>query len=248
MDLVISAATHRTGSTLLQRMFNARDKTLIWGENGGCLTDFYRVFENANHYASLRHRNAYFNNNEDPNQWIACMTPPKNEVEAAMIETVKAFHEGLYEKNYSDQHDLIGYKEVRYEKKELLLLRKCYPNCTVVLLVRNPVDVWKSLSPRGRKENYGTLRHFTKIWNQRSKDYFELSQLDPKMHLIRYEDINTRQSETLNLIKKLGHLEDEEIKIVLDKKINSSSTPLPLQTETFILERCGKFMKTLEYI
>lgn len=247
MDLIISAATHRTGSTLLQRMFNARDKTLIWGENGGCLSNFCGVFENANHYAGLRHRNAYFNNNEDPNQWIACMTPPQNEVEAAMIETVKAFHEGLYVKNYSDKHDLIGYKEVRYGKRELNLLRKCYPNCTVLLLVRNPVDVWKSLSPRGRKELYGTVQNFAKAWNQRTKDYLDLSQTDPKMHLLRYEDINTRQTETLDLIKKLGRLEDQDIKRVLDKKINSSSTALPLQTEMFIIKRCKKYMKALEY-
>jgi hypothetical protein len=248
LDIVISASTHRTGSTLLQRLFNARDKTLIWGENGGCLTDFYRIFKNTKHFSRFRHRDAYFNSNEDPNQWIAGMTPPKNEVEAAIIETVKTFHEELYAKKYSDQHDLIGYKEVRYGKQELELLRKCYPECQVILLVRNPVNVWKSLSREGRKELYRTLPNFTDVWNKRVDDYYELAIKDPKMHLIRYEDIHSRQVETLNLIKEIGHLKDKEIELVLEKKINSSSKLIPLDDEELILKCCGHFMRKLGYL
>jgi hypothetical protein len=248
LDLVISAATHRTGSTLLQRIFNARDKTLVWGENGKCLTDFCKIYKNTKRFARFRHRNNYFKNNEDPNQWIACMTPPQNEVKIAMIEAVRTFYDELYTKNYRDKYDFIGYKEVGHGNKELLLLRECYPDCTVILLVRNPVEVWESLSPAGRKELYGSLGHFTKVWNQRAKVYCEMSQSDANMHLMRYEDIIARQTETLNLIKKIGHIEDQVINKVLDKIINSSSSLLPLQTKEFILERCKGYMETLDYI
>lgn len=248
MDLVISAATHRSGSTLLQRIFNARNKTLIWGENGGCLTEFCRIHDNANYSAGLRHRTVYFKNGEDANKWIACMTPPKDEVENAMIETVRAFHENLYVKNYNSQHDFIGYKEVRYGKKELHLLRKCYPGCKVILLVRNPIDVWKSLSAKGWKELYGSVEAFTKKWNDHVETYWELSQSDENMFLVKYEDVDGGKKETLALLKQIGHLDDQDIQMVLAEKINSSSTSIPKDMEQFIVKECSKSMKRTGYI
>lgn len=252
MDLVISAATHRSGSTMLQRVFNARNKTLIWGENGGCLIDFSRIYEQTNRFAGFdKQRNAYFQNGETPNQWIACMTPPKNEVEEAIIRTVKVFHESLYVSNYSEQHDLIGYKEVRYGKKELHLLRKSYPDCNIILLIRNPIDVWKSVSSKNWKDLrklYGSVRGFTRYWNSRVEMYLEMSQSDPNVHLVRYEDISAQKRETMELIKQLGRLEDKDIKKVLSKKINSTNKPLPKDTQRFIKNQCGHFMKEIGYL
>src|SRR5699024_4892060 len=140
MDIMLSSATHRSGSTLLQRIFNARKKTLIWGENGGCLTLFSSIHHNALYYAnhSRQERANYFNNGEDPNHWIATMTPPKENVTESLIHSVKAFHEQLYEEGYRDTHDLIGYKEVRYGEPELNLFRMCYPKSAIVLLIRHP--------------------------------------------------------------------------------------------------------------
>ncbi|RST76318.1 hypothetical protein D4T97_005975 [Siminovitchia acidinfaciens] len=248
MDIVISAATQRSGSTMLQRIFNAREKTLIWGENGGCLTDFCRIYNNANHFAGLKHRSAYFNNGGDANKWIAGMTPPKNEVADAMVKTVRAFHENLYVKNYSKQHDFIGYKEVRYGKKELRLLRQCYPNCTVILLVRNPIDVWSSLSAKGWKELYSSLEEFTKLWNQHVETYFELSKTDSNMYLVKYEDITSLDKETINLIKQIGHLEEQDIQKVLAKRINSSSTSLSKVIKQFIIDQCSPLMTKMGYV
>lgn len=248
MDIVISSATHRSGSTLLQRIFNAREQTLIWGENGGCLIDFCKINENTKHYAAFNgQRRAFFNNNENPNKWIACMTPPKKEVEEAMIKTVKTFHDHLYAKNYAKQHDLIGYKEVRYGKRELLLLRQCYPECKVLLLIRNPVNVWKSLSPIGMKNLYGSVDDFIKVWNDRVKAYLELSKSDAGMYLVKYEDLINRKQDTLNLLKKVGHLRDKEIGKVLNKKISSTSKPIPKKQETFIRNQCDPLMKALGY-
>ncbi|MBD1381825.1 sulfotransferase [Metabacillus arenae] len=249
MDLVISSATHRSGSTLLQRLFNARKETLIWGENGGCLTDFCKILDNTRRHAGFKHRKAYFNNGEDANQWIACMTPPKHEVDAVMIQTVRNFHEELYMKNYNNKHDLIGYKEVRYGKKELELLRKCYPNCTIILLVRNPIDVWKSLpNMKGLIKTYGSLKGFTRVWNVRVNSYLELCGSDPNMHFVKYEDIVTQKTGTINFIKQVGHLEDKDINPVLSKKINSTSKPLPEDKIKFIMKQCGPTMKKIGYL
>ncbi|MFP8644889.1 sulfotransferase [Priestia aryabhattai] len=249
MDLIISSATHRSGSTLLQRLFNARKETLIWGENGGCLTEFYKILDHTKHHANFNHWDTYLKSREDANQWIACMTPPKHEVDAVMIQTVSTFHEELYVKKYNKQHDMIGYKEVRYGREELGLLRKCYPNCTIILLVRNPIDIWKSMSQRkGIKKMYGSLEGFTNIWNVRVNSYLLLSKSDPNIHLVKYEDIVARKAETINLIKQVGHLEEKDVNPILSNKINSSSKAVPEHTIKFIMKQCGLIMRKVGYL
>lgn len=250
MDLLISAATHRSGSTLLQRIFNARRKTLIWGENGGCLTQFYTMYENARYYSrkSKQTRNEYFKRKEDPNRWIAMMTPPQKDVNQAIMQSIRQFHERLYAGEVQATHDMIGYKEVRYGKNELELLRLCYPDCTVILLVRNPVDVWKSVSPKAKVERYGTPSQFAALWNQRVRDYVQLSKKDANMHLVRYEDIVNKDPTTLTLMKRIGHLRDQQIDRVLTHKISSSRRPISKQQELTLRRQCRKGMKTMGYL
>lgn len=249
MDLLLSSATHRSGSTLLQRMFNARKKTLIWGENGGCLTAFRNIHRHALYYAehSKQERAKYFNGGENPNHWIATMTPSKENVTESVVHSVKAFHEGLYMGQYRKTHDLIGYKEVRYGEAELNLFRMCYPNAVIVLLVRHPVDVWKSVSQNAKVNRYQSVRQFASLWNQRMKSYIHLSNADANMYLIRYEDLIIKEKETINLIKRIGKLKDEQIDKVLSVKISSSSRPIPRQQEQEILRQCQNMLGKMGY-
>lgn len=141
MDIIISSNTHRTGSTLIQRIFNAREETLIWGEHGGALSSFIDIYNKLTHFSrfSETERQNYFGNNEDPNQWIASMTPEMDYVEQSIVNSVRVFLDSLY-KQYRDTHDTIGFKEVRYGKQELELFKRCYPEAKIVLLVRHPLD------------------------------------------------------------------------------------------------------------
>src|SRR5699024_8686155 len=154
-------------------------------ENGGCLTLFSSIHHNALYYAnhSRQERANYFNNGEDPNHWIATMTPPKENVTESLIHSVKAFHEQLYEEGYRDTHDLIGYKEVRYGEPELNLFRMCYPKSAIVLLIRHPVDVWKSVSQNAKVNRYQSVQEFSELWNLRVKSYINLSHNDNNTHL-----------------------------------------------------------------
>lgn len=249
MDLIISSATHRSGSTLLQRIFNARKKTLIWGENGGCLTPFSKMHENAIYYAhqSKPYRDAYFQGGEDPNNWIAFMTPQAAEVERAVIQSVKAFHHQMYEDQYRPEHDIIGYKEVRYGKAELDLLRKCYPDCTVMLLVRHPVDVWRSASQNAKINRYGSVYQFANLWNRRVADYWQLAKDDPYMHFVKYEDIISRDQQTMRRIRQVGHLQQPQIKNSLANKISSSSRPITNQQQKVIQKQCHIVMQKVGY-
>lgn len=249
LDLLISSATHRSGSTLVQRIFNARKKTLIWGENGGYLTDFCNIYKNALHYSKTFGdvRESYFNEGQNPNQWLACMTPKPEVLRHSIIHSVKALDHLMYVEEYKDTFDMIGYKEVRYGREELEWFRACYPDCPVILLVRHPASVWKSLSRRAKKERYGSIEGFCKLWSDHVNEYVELSEKDSKMHLMRYEDLVSRKKETLKFIKTIGKLTDGDIEKVLAVKISSSSKPIPQKVSQRITKLCEVAMKKVGY-
>ncbi len=52
MDLAIFATSQRAGSTLVQRIFNARPKTLVWGEGGRVLSYLCHALGQAELYAA----------------------------------------------------------------------------------------------------------------------------------------------------------------------------------------------------
>lgn len=249
LDLLISSATHRSGSTLVQRIFNAREKSLIWGENGGYLINFCSIYNKALHYSETFKdvRESYFNDGQDPNQWIACMTPNPEVLKNSIVRSVKALDHSLYVEEKKDAFDIIGYKEVRYGKEELKLFRECYPECPVILLVRHPIPVWKSVSPRAKKERYGSVEGFCELWSGRVHDFVELSGSDPNMHLIRYEDVISKKKKTLNLIKTIGQLNDKEIEKVLTVKVSSSSKPIQRAASQRITKLCKNAMSKVGY-
>ena len=249
MDLLISSATHRSGSTLVQRLFNARKKTLIWGENGGYLTDFCKIYKNALHYSNTfsEVRESYFKDGQNPNQWLACMTPRPEVVKHAIIHSVKALDYLMYVEEHKNKFDMIGYKEVRYGKVELEWFRECYPECPVILLVRHPVSVWKSVSRRAKLERYGSIEAFCELWSKQVKEYVDLSETDPNMHLLLYEDLVSKKPAPLKLIKTIGRLTDEEIEKVLAVKISSSSKPIQTKISQRISKLCEEAMKKAGY-
>ena len=77
LNLIILSANHRAGSTLLQRICNARKGTLIWGEHGGALRYFSEIYASAGYFAvaGAQERDDYFRQDENPNLWIASMSP-----------------------------------------------------------------------------------------------------------------------------------------------------------------------------
>lgn len=246
MDIIISSATHRSGSTLLQRIFNVRKKTLIWGEQDGLLTNFYNIHRKLKHYSENleQQRLNYFNNNENPNHWIACMNPEMEFVNKAVINSIKVLFDSLYEQ-YRAEHDIIGFKEVRYGENELTLFRNCYPDTEIVLLVRNPIDVWKSMLGAGLGNN---VANFTKKWKDHTSYYLQLSKIDSKSHLIKYENIVNKDQTTIETISKLGKISSEEIDTVISKKIWSTPRAISNVEEHIILKECGTIMKQYGYL
>lgn len=243
MDLIISAMEYRTGSTLLQRICNARKETLIWGEHGGILINFVDTYNLLCHFSSYSapERADYFGGGEDPNNWIANMTPGLEYAEEAVIASIHTIFEKLYAP-HRDNHDITGFKEVRYGKPELELFRKCYPKADIFLLIRHPVDIWKSGSFEISVEKY------VEKWNRNARHYFEISQSDPLCHLISYENIVNRDPAALKLVREVARVTMEQIEYVLAyRTFSTRQDNIPGEIEQFIRVGCKDAMSLLGY-
>ena len=250
MDIVISAVTHRTGSTLLQRIFCARPATIIWGEHAGVLGRFLDLRHQLRRFGEggVRQRMRYFGGDEDPNQWIATMAPDPEEVDQAVTASTKALLDTLYMPARAT-HDTVGFKEVRYGAQELALLRSCYRNMQLVLLVREPVSTWKSITGFGA-ESFGDPRYqtptaFATAWRQAALEYIRWSQEDPRSTLIAYDALAARDASTIDAVRRLARLSAKELLSVVDHRIRSGrrETPepacLPIDDEARIRSVCG---------
>ncbi|GLI10197.1 hypothetical protein YDYSG_62300 [Paenibacillus tyrfis] len=245
MDIIISAVANRTGSTLVQRIFNARRKTLIWGEHGGIVSEFVRIGELAGYFSiqGREEKEAYFKSGENPNTWIANMSPDLIRVREGIVQGVRACFSAMYAE-YRDSHDRIGFKEVRYGKPEIELLKTCYPDAVIVLLVRHPVDVWKS------ETSYwsGDAGLFARTWNERALQYAELRDPGRGIHLLRYEELVERDETALGLLEELADVSRDEIDNVLNVSLNSTRTERAAIDIEQIRAMCQEGMERLRYM
>ncbi|MCR8644684.1 sulfotransferase [Paenibacillus sp. N1-5-1-14] len=244
MDIVISSVTQRTGSTLVQRIFNARKKTLIWGEQGGILGKFIEMRRDLMHFSKVseQEKHAYFGTDENPNTWIANMTPDFPYIDAAIRESTRTLLHTLYSQ-HRVHHDRIGFKEVRYGKDEINLLKLCFPNILIILLIRSPIDVWRS------EKRYwaGNIKQFASIWNQHADEYSLLHNEGNQIYLFRYEDITNREPNTLHVLSQLADISLDEINDVLSVRLNSTRRPRTNNEIQAIRQYCREGMKRYGY-
>jgi hypothetical protein len=245
IKLIILSVVHRTGSTLLQRLCNARKETLIWGEHGGFLAHYADIYAGAAYfsYAASDERNNYFARREDPNCWIASMTPDLDFVRQATVESARTFLNALYEQ-FREGHDIIGFKEVHYVRGEMELIRKCYPEATILLLNRNPLNAWKS-TPRSW---YPSFEAWMSKWKRNSLYFLDFAKHDSHCHLLRYEDIVRRDQKTLEIVADAAKITTEQIESVLSCKIGSSNYGLDDTERDAILENCREPMAAYGYL
>lgn len=245
LDLLILSPVHRTGSTLLQRICNSRKGTLIWGEHGGVLTRFSAIFTDTALFslAGQGERELYFGQDENPNLWIASMCPGLECVQQSLVNSARALLSTLYGQ-HRKTHDILGFKEVQYGVAELGLLRRCYPKAQFLLLLRNPLNVWKSTP----KDWYPSFDHWIDRYNSGAADYRNFAKNDPNCHLIRYEDLIGKRPETLDTVADVARLSHEQISQVLAHKIGSSrGVSLADADRDVILDRCRDAMEILGY-
>ncbi len=244
IGLMILAANHRAGSTLLQRICNSRKETLIWGEHNALLRHFAGIYHDAAKFslASKPERDNYFAQDENPNLWIASMCPELEYAERAVVASARALLRAFFSQS-AEGHDLIGFKEVQYGRSELELLRKCYPEAQILLLVRNPLHTWRSTPP----DWYPSLDDWIEKWNGRVKCFRDYAG-EPNCHLIRYEDLIRQDEKTMRIVADAARISRRQIELVLANKIGASlKTELEPAVRDEIADRCREEMAAMGY-
>jgi hypothetical protein len=228
---------------LLQRLCNARKGTLIWGEHKGVLSQFARIYTEVASFSAKGgdQREKFFASNESPNFWIAIMCSELPYVQNAIVRSARMLLNSLYAQ-YRESHDIVGFKEVRYGMDEAALLRWCYPEARMFLLVRHPCDAWNS-TPR----DWYSLEEFIEKWNKHTRDFLVLSRTDPNCRLIRYEDIVRQDARTMQIIRETARVTDEQMKPVLAKKLGSKHHGVSDADREAITEGCREIMELFDY-
>jgi hypothetical protein len=244
LDLAILSPVHRSGSTLLQRICNARKGTLIWGEHGGLLAHFANIYASAAYFsaAGSPERVDYFDQGENPNLWIADMCPELDYVRTAVVDSATAFLRTFYGQ-YRDCHSILGFKEVHYGREELDLLRACCPQTEIILLVRNPLNTWKS-TPR---DWYLSLDEWIDRWATNVRYFTNFARSDAHCHLLRYEDVVRQAPEAMGVLSDVAKVTGEEVSMVLANKIGSMNAGISESQRATILEHCREPMEALGY-
>jgi hypothetical protein len=246
LNLIILSANHRAGSTLLQRICNARKGTLIWGEHGGSLSYFREIYATAGYCAlsGAQERDDYFRQEGNPNLWIASISPELDYVQQAVVSAAREYLATLYQQ-YREGHDILGFKEVRYDHGEIQLLRRCYPEAHFLLLVRNPLNTWRSTP---RHWWYVSVEEWAARWNQIVGCFRHAASIDPRCHLIRYEDLIRQEPKTMAVLAEAAKVTPEQVSLVLSHKIGSNRVGINETEKNTILTLCREPMEVLGYL
>ncbi|GAA0408460.1 hypothetical protein Acor_71750 [Acrocarpospora corrugata] len=209
LPLLILSAGQRCGSTLLQRLLTSHPEVLIWGENGGQLG---RVLEAADGMMSWSEElgvqgRAEFSQHSYQG-WMANLTPDRD----LILNAVRRFVDALYvEPAARLGRPIWGLKEVRYTLDDARRLQVIYPGLAVILLIRDPHDVLRSLDEWERITEGRWTRALTEgaveNWQRVAEDFVAQAHDGLPVLRLRYEDLVADPDGTSELIARHAGLD-----------------------------------------
>jgi hypothetical protein len=186
----VLAGGSRTGSTLVQRLLISTGEIMIWGEHGGLLLDGLQRLvagmaqwietEGARHFDRFK--------SEGWNSWIPNVNPPHEAfVEGARAALMRSLAVPAAELGYRRW----GFKEIRYTGGAVELLKVIFPNAAIIVLVRNPEAVLRSIKRTVfyEKDYQSRPEVFLGRWATVSSSLVRTCLAGSSVRLWRYEDI-----------------------------------------------------------
>jgi hypothetical protein len=136
------ASSHRTGSTLVQRLLNSCPRMMIWGEHLAHLSVFSREFRLLQEWG-IQHadeRDTFLQKGYD--QFVPNILPQDTE----LVDAARLYVAGLFGIPAARLgRPIWGFKEVRYGAQVALFLQACFPEARFIHLTRNPLDCFFSM-------------------------------------------------------------------------------------------------------
>lgn len=208
MDPVFLLSPGRSGSTLLQRYLNCSKDLIIWGEHGG----FIRGFRNTYSMWCDNQALQYLLKQGRPQSdlLISSQVPVGVDIEWTNNFSRDHFREQLArvvtELFTIDVPPSIrwGFKEIRYDDKEVMFLKELFPSAQFIFIVRDPIDTLASAivafakgqalwEADGRSEQaMQTIKEQIQSWSSKITPIargISLCKEKNEGYLIRYEDL-----------------------------------------------------------
>ena len=194
--LLIAATSHRSGSTLVQRYATAVTDTFVWGESGVFIEALWRASDgwpstrgNERDYREIMADPPSIERRYTPN-----LAPPRDVLVEQFRRTVRGVYAELPE-GYTGW----GWKAVSYGRGEIEFVRELFPELRILVLVRDPWDVARSIRRKGWIDRRGYFRDMADAaehWMLKTRDLLEIAERgEENVLLIRYEDLRQRLDE-----------------------------------------------------
>ncbi len=219
--IFIAGASHRTGSTLVQRLLNSADDVFIWGENAGASTTLLASHKALVDWGHL-HGSAHSEwQRWDTNAFVANLSPQQEQTDGAFRRLFYDLYgtapNGVPTKRW-------GFKEVRHRRVDIERLFRLFPQAKVVVINRDLDDVVRSLlrweaDADNHWEHQWTLDAL-KLWRENT---LELSAFnDHRLVSVRYEDLVESSERVLtDLEHRLGLAANAIDRTTLNVRIHS---------------------------
>ena len=191
--VLVSASLHRSGSTLVQRYLTASTDVFMWGETGRLVQGFREAWDSwPSEDHDLRNHHQVM---ADPSVVEGAFMPNLAPPPARLAEGLRASFMRIYGE-LPKGFRRWGWKDVGYGCREIELVRTLFPDLLLVLLVRNPWDVARSIRRKGwidRRGYYQDVAEVARLWAERSRHYRRLAAGDDAhVRLLQYEHLDGR--------------------------------------------------------
>ncbi len=181
------AATHRTGSTLLQRIVNASGEIFLWGEPH-FVPDAAALYRRLIRNSGKSLQDARKVKRIGVGEWIPTVYPSERSVSVAF----RALFLDLYTRDLANtKYKRWGFKDVAPRAGfASRVLFELFPGARFVFLIRHPLNMYRSVKGMPFFKNFKDPYRPVDIWNDNCEDFMEILGEDslPAM-LIRYEDL-----------------------------------------------------------
>ena len=226
--LLVLSAGWRSGSTFVQRLACADNRRILWGEPYGDTGLIEYLTEPLRRISTDLPPPSYILGKSPSaaalsDQWIANLYPELRHLRLAY----RAFFDQLFAEPAREAgYESWGIKEVRLTAEHARFLQWLYPGTRIVLLVRNPLDAWRSYAEYKRwyhvrpQQPVFNVTAFCDHWHRVAASFRAHADALNAV-LVRYEDIRQPGSELTRLSDYLGVHASASI---LDKRIRSGDS------------------------
>lgn len=224
--IFILASAQRCGSTLLQRLVNSLEDTLLWGEHQGVLMDFIKhhevLLEWEKRFAG--NRKQFLMSGRD--LFLPNMVPEDHELRTAAIAYVLNLF-GLPAAKLGKPR--WGFKEVRYGARVVLFLQDLFPKARFIHLTRDPAACFRSMKRWELGDDdwdRGMTTRSIWDWVRINASLAEVKDQVPGMMSVRFEDmVAAPEGFTRDLAEFLGREPGDFDLSVFERRLDGQFGP-----------------------